>query len=190
MTIEVEQAEPEPPRVAIANPQEGDVVDTHVNVTWSLEQGQADTYALYVRDGGEMDPVKYDTTEQRSLEIDLDEGEMTIIVTAEGPAGDDFDQVNVTVAEDESLDPANTDEEPSDEGQTSTEGPDNPPRPAAADDDDGEGDSVPTTAENGSEEDEEANASDPNETPAARLAGLIALLVGLALARTPREPGA
>lgn len=191
VTIEVEQAEPEPPRVAIANPQEGDVIDTHVNVTWSLEQGRADTYALYVQDSEEMDPVKYDTTEQRSLEIDLEEGEMTIIVTAEGPAGDDFDQVNVTVVEDESLDPAATDEEPSDDGQTSTEGPDNPPRPAAADDADADGgDSVPTTAVNGSEEDEEANASGARKTPAAGVAGLIALLVGLALARAPREPRA
>lgn len=122
VTVDVREPEPEPPTVEITNPQEGDVVEPGtVNVTWIAKQGPVDAFGVSV------DQAAVDETENGFLEVRLGEDDETIAVKANGPGGQDVDQVNVTVVEGESLDRSSADGRGEDQPRS------NPPKPTATD---------------------------------------------------------
>jgi subtilisin family serine protease len=172
VTVEVTEPEQEPPRVAITNPQEGDVVETGtVNVTWTVLGGPVDTFGVSV------DTVAVDQTAAPFLEITLGEDDSTIAVKATGPGGDRADRVNVSVVEDESLDQASS--EDADDANP------NPPRHTDSPSEDEDATDDDTTEEGSASEtdagDDASASDDPDEVPgpglAAALAGLLAATV-------------
>ncbi|PSG97609.1 hypothetical protein BRD56_04500 [Thermoplasmatales archaeon SW_10_69_26] len=169
VTLTVEEPPPEPPEVAITNPQEGDVVEPGtVNVTWLASGGPVDTFGVSV------DEVAVDETRNTFLEVRLTEEDATIAVQANGPGGTDVERVNVTVAEEESLERSSADEGDEEVGS-------NPPRATSNPDDEEQaseersepsregGEQEPETATNGT--------ADAQETPL----GLTAVLAGVGL---------
>lgn len=152
VSFEVREPPQDPPAIQITNPQDGDILEPGTtNVTWFVSQGTAESFGMTV------DGVKIDDTANRFLEVQLDEGNHTIAVKANGPGGSDVDRVNVTVVESQSLEQTSRDDgDENDTGAgTQDEAQPSPSRPSTTD-----GESGPEGAQGGT-----GPSAAPNEAP-------------------------